>query len=71
MLSSLIPILVIKRNLKYSYYRLNYTSTLIIISSLLEKAILYRLYPTFKERPFNRLNPSLRTTSNTKVLTEA
>jgi hypothetical protein len=71
MLSSLTPILVIEKNLKYFYYRLNYTSILITTSSLLEKAMLYRLRPTFKERPFNGLNPSLRTTSNMKVLIEA
>jgi hypothetical protein len=71
MSSSLTPTLAIKRNLKYSCYRLRFTSISTTTSSLLEKAMLYGLRPTFKERPFNGLNPSLRTTSNMKVLTEA
>jgi hypothetical protein len=70
-LSSLTPTLAIKRSLKYSYYRSRFTSILTTTSFLLEKAMLYRLRPTFKKRPFNGLNPSLRITSNMKVLIEA
>jgi hypothetical protein len=69
--NSLTPTLAIERSLKYSYYRLRFTSILTTTSFLLEKAMLYRLRPTFEERPFDGSNPSLRTTSDTKVLTEA